>query len=272
MTQSYLKRTIFMAIMLISFNYSKQTVTFTVESLETEESSCSITQAKYEFKIKGKFSSITYDTLTLDLETSNQKKIKAECTPLNLVVFSQFLCEIDIAKYPLDKVDIIFPTTAPNTKSFTFQDWDKVIGKQPGVSNKISKVDCKLDTHTFIPSSISLEGCFLGETSFRIYGKWENESPLADYSLFELILDNDRKDNAQCSYNANPVYFDCSFEGEGRLKINEQNFVSDTKSCLIKAIDSGKTVKKCKDDGIMKISGSFNSLNIILIVISLLLF
>ena len=57
-----------------------------------------------------------------------------------------------------------------------------------------------------------------------------------------------------------------------RLKINEQNFVSDKKSCLIKAIDSGKTVKKCEDDGIMKISGSFNSLNIILIVISLLLF
>ena len=41
-------------------------------------------------------------------------------------------------------MDIILPTKAPETSKFIFIDREQVIGKQSGVSNKISNVDCVL--------------------------------------------------------------------------------------------------------------------------------
>ena len=121
------------------------------------------------------------------------EKKKSTCSPWSFL--SQYIkCKIDTAKYPLNNVDIILPRTAPKIAGYIFIDWDKVIGANPGTSNKIpymTEVE-----NTSIPSSITIDNTMdnvLEKHYFRINGEWEDKNKifsLSNYGWFELVLDN----------------------------------------------------------------------------------
>ena len=113
----------------------------------------------YNFDIKGKFHSFDnfLGNAYIELETSDGRKIKTECTPLES--FNKFSCDIKLIKYPLDNVDVILPINAPNTKAYTFLNWEQTIGASPGKSNVFSKINClPEESNVFIPSSIEING------------------------------------------------------------------------------------------------------------------
>ena len=278
MIQSYLKNTIFIALILFSF---QEKIEFTVENLAQESFKCS-KNTTYEFDIEGKFngspSSLT-DSFELDLETSDKRKIKSTCTPYKILLTSQITCRIDTCLYPFDKMDIILPTKAPETSKFIFKDWEQIIGKQSGVSNKISNVDCspKESSNTFIPSSVTVEDCLFTTSSFKIKGDWENKNKKVSIVGMNMILENENNSVAKCYYydNRNPPEFECNFD-YGKVKFKEQFFKGTLETYKIGAFDSGKSAKKCSDDfeddidRILK--GSFYFLNNILIIFCFLLF
>ena len=265
---------------MILFSF-QQKIEFTVEDLPQYSFECS-QNTTYKFDIKGTFSgsvSSLTDNFELDLETSDKRKIKSSCTPYNALLTSKITCKIDTCLYPFDKVDIILPTKGPQTNKFIFKDWEKVIGKQSGVSNKISKVDCspKESSNTFIPSSVKVEDCLFIQSSFEIKGEWENKNKKVSINGMNMLLDNENNSVAKCYYydNNNSPYFKCDFD-YGKVKFKEQFFKGSIDTYKIKAFDSGKSAKKCSDDfeddidRILK--GSFYFLNKILIIFGLLLF
>jgi hypothetical protein len=287
MIQSYLQYIIFLTLLSFSFQQSKEKVEFAVEQLDKTSFNCK--NYDYEFNIDGTFngSPSIFDDFQIGLETSDGKKIRSKCRPLNVLLSSKITCKIDNCLYPLDKVNIIFPTRAPQTDLVSFKNWENTIGKQPGTSNIISSVECltKESSNKFIISSIKEDFCIQGSNYFTIKGDWENkdkEVRNSDISGFDLLLDNENKDEAHCLYfpNENPIQFQCHFEGYGKIKLKEQLFKGSLKAFTINAFDSGKSVKSCTDDDgdddddiIIRISsGSFNFLNKILILIGFLLF
>ena len=275
MIQSYLKNTIFIALILFSF---QQKIEFTVENLDQYSFKCS-KNTTFEFDIKGEFNgspSSLSDSFELDLETSDKRKIKSSCTPYNFLT-SKITCKIDTCLYPFDKMDIILPIKAPQTSKFIFKNWEQVIGKQSGVSNKISNVDCspKESSNTFIPSSVTVEDCLLISSSFKIKGDWENKNKKVSISGMNMLLDNENNSVAKCYYydNRNPPEFDCSFD-YGKVKFKEQFFKGSLDTYKIKAFDSGKSAEKCSDDVDdidILLKGSFYFLNKILIIFGLIL-
>ena len=280
MIQLILKITIFIALISFSLQQSSQKIDFTVEELNIKNECSKNTQ--YEFEILGTFNgspSSLSDTIQLDLSTSDGRKIKTSCTPLNIFGISQFDCKIDTCLYPLDKVNVILPTTAPQTNKFTFKDWEKVIGQQSGVSNIISNVECspKESANTFIPTSITVEDCLLFTSSFTIKGDWENKDKKVSISGIDILLDNENKDVAHCYYydNKTPREFSCTFD-YGKVKFKEQFFKGSIETYKIKAFDSGKSAKQCSEDfedDIDKIlNDSFYLLNKLVIIFALLLF
>ena len=178
MIQSNLKRFISIACFLILLQNSSESVEFTVDKLEKNTSPCSSSSGLYTFSILGTFSDTTSyftESFTLDLDTSSGNKINAECRPIQTLGVYEFSCNIDISKYPLDNVDILLPTKAPQVTQYTFKNWEKVIGAQPGTSNKIAAVTClPAAEDTFTPSSIEIGDCtFDNKRKFNIIGKWE---------------------------------------------------------------------------------------------------
>lgn len=278
MIQSNFKRTIFIVLILISFQNSNQAIEFTVESLENR-GSCSALTKSFSFGISGTFSEKTSyfsDEFNLDLETSDGKKIKSKCSPLQLLGVYKLSCNIDIVHYPLNKVDIFLPTKAPQITGYTFKNWEQIIGSESGVSNKISEAEClPKEENIFTPSSINVGDCLI-DRSFTINGDWEKEVKISDYYSTEIILDNDNKDIAKCRYmgSTNPIHFDCNFDGSGSVKFKEQFFQILSKVYKIKEFDSGKTVNVCSDEEFddIRIAGSFYYLNKIFLIIYLLLF
>lgn len=280
MLRSYLQYTIFLVLISFSFLQSNSKVEFTIEKLDDTSFKCK--DYTYEFEMKGTFngSPSAFNQFEINLETSDGRKIKPTCTPINILGVTKISCKIDNCLYPLNKENIIFPTTAPQTDTIIFKDWEKVIGKQPGVSNRISNVECftTKSSNKFIPSSITVEDCLLGISSFIIKGDWENKDKAITnvyVNIIKILLDNENKDVAECYYfgNENPIEFRCNFEGYGRIKFNEQFFKGNLDAYKINGFDSGKSIKCGKDDAIIRIdSGSFNFLNKILIILGFLLF
>ena len=280
MIQSNLKTFLSIACFLILLQSSSESVEFTVEKLNKNSSPCSTSSGRYTFSIAGTFSGSTSyftESFILDLDTSSGNKINAECRPIQTLGVYEFSCIIDISKYPLNNVDILLPTKAPQVSQYTFKNWEQVIGAQPGTSNKIAAVTCQPETEdTFTPSSIEIGDCTIdNKRKFNILGKWEiNKYTLYRYRKFDLVLDNANKDTATCSF-PDSTKCECEFDGEAVFKIKEQNVNINRLSYKIKEFNSGKKLDDCDDDDFVE--GLLNSDNLLflnkyLILMGLLLF
>ena len=282
MLYSYWKRIIFIALILISFQNSVQNIVFTVDTVGKKNFHFSKTKGTYEFYIDGKLNdknnTLTHN-FTMDLGTSDGKKIKANCSPYNALEGNKFLCEID-KEYPLNNLDILLPIKAPKVEKYTFKNWEQTIGANPGISNKIfSETNEDNFVNTFIPSSTSVTGCYFDEVFFIVKGQWEKKDGfiLDETISFKLVLDNEDKDEADCNYVYEPYpIFSCIVDGFGNIKFKEQifkGFSNDSfRSFKVKGSDSGEYVKNCSKINKIVSSGSFNFLNKILFLISFLLF
>jgi hypothetical protein len=280
MKQSNFKRFLSIACFLILLQNSSESVEFTVEKLDINPSPCSSSSGQYTFSIDGTFSGSTSyftESFTLDLDTSSNNKINAECRPIQTLGVYEFSCIIDISKYPLNNVDILLPTKAPQVSQYTFKNWEQVIGAQPGVSNKIASVSCLPEAEdTFTPSSIEIGDCTIdNKRKFNILGTWEiNKYSLYKHRNFDLVLDNSSKDIATCRF-PDETKCECEFEGEGVFKIKEQYVTINLHSYKIKEFNSGKTIDDCDDDDFIESILSSDNLqffNKYLILIGLLLF
>ena len=213
----------------------------------------------------------------MDLDTSSNNKINAECRPIQTLGVYEFSCIIDISKYPLNNVDILLPTKAPQVSQYTFKNWEQVIGAQPGVCNKIAAVSCLPEAaDTFTPSSIEIGVCtYDDKRKFNILGTWEiNKYSLYKYRDFDLVLDNSSKDTITCNFK-DDTKCECEFEGEGVFKIKEQYVTINLHSYKIKEFNSGKTIDDCDDDDFIESilsSDNLLFLNKYMILIGLLLF
>ena len=201
-------------------------------------------------------------------------------------ISDELSCKIDICVYSINKLDILLPTEAPQPDGYIFVEWEKKIGSNPGVSNRIPALEClEKEINTFIPSSITLGECSSGKNKFAIYGDWENKNksmPYVHYYDFNLLLDNENNKTSICNYiKSNPIHFQCKYEGTGKIKFKEQFLRGYSELYKIKEFDSGKTVKKCsdkdndndEDEDIMKLlTSSFYFLNKFLIIFYLLLY
>ena len=280
MKQSNFKRFLPIACFLILLQNSSESVEFTVEKLDINPSPCSSSSGQYTFSIDGTFSGSTSyftESFTLDLDTSSNNKIKAECRPIQTLGVYEFSYIIDISKYPLNNVDILLPTKAPQVSQYTFKNWEQVIGAQPGVSNKIAAVSCLPEAEdTFTPSSIEIGDCTIdNKRKFNILGTWEiNKYSLYKYRYFDLVLDNSNKDTVNCRF-PDDTKCECEFEGEAVFKIKEQYVTINLHSYKIKEFNSGKTIDDCDDDDFIESilsSDNLLFLNKYMILIGLLLF
>ena len=270
-----MKQVILLLIILVSIQNTNQ-IQFVVEGLRKD--SCDST--KYKFSIDGTCKedcSAFTDQFTFDLEISKKDKIKAECFPIQTLGVYKLSCSIDISAYPLNNVNVILPLKAPKVEKYTFTNWDKVIGANPGTSNVLTDIECvPTATNTFIPSSISIEDCsYLGKHPFTISGEWQDKNKnnyLSDYASTNIILDNDN--SAKCYYRTSPIRFECEFKGNTPLKIKEQYVTILRQSFKINAYDSQKTLSECDDDDWDDLFANSMSLDLnkFLIIICLLLF
>ena len=283
MLYSYWKRIIFIALILISFQNSIQSVVFTVDTVGKKNFHFSKGKGTYEFYIDGKLNdknNTLNHNFTMDLGTSDGKKIKANCSPYNALGGNKFLCEIDKDQYPQNNVDILLPIKAPKVEKYTFKNWEQTIGANPGISNKISSETSKDNfVNTFITSSISVSGCVDEEVFFTVKGQWEKKDGFIfdEYFPFNIVLDNEDKDEAGCTYDNEPSpNFNCIVDGMGSIKFKEQiieGLSNGTfRSFKVKGSDSGKYIENCSKINKILSSGTFNFLNKIIFLISLLLF
>ena len=96
---------------LFVFQKSSQNIEFTIEKGEIKQN-CIEDEGDFAFNIFGNYDrtkvndNILPDFL-LEVETSDKKKIKANCSPYNALEGNKFLCEID-KEYPLNKNIEIF--------------------------------------------------------------------------------------------------------------------------------------------------------------------
>ena len=276
--QSYLKRTIFfvliLAIIQVSFEANAE---FTVEKLDTSSYACKKSTAEYDFDILGTWSGSPGISSIQFHVNSNGKKYIADCLPITLIT-PKLSCHVQIS-YPFNNADIILPTKAPTIDKYTFKNWEKTIGSNSGVSNKIGGVTCvPEEKNTFEPTSITIGDCkYLSGRNIKISGNWADEkNKLSDYATIYMSLDNSNGDFAKCVYKSSQ--FECDYPGQGRIKIDEQYISYSFSSYKIKEKDSGKSASGCSDDfddeDIEEYlsSDSLKFLNKILILFSLLLF
>ena len=276
---SYFKSLIFIILVLSSLQNTKEEQVFTITQIGKPFVPCLATTGSYDFYIEGVFSekSSILDKVYLDIETSDGRKFQSMCTPFSKTSYTpdELQCNIEICLYPLDNVDIILPTKAPNANGYSFPNWESTIGASPGTSNVISKVTClPKEKNIFIPSSIDVKECSGNNNTFTINGEWSDKTitPALSNSLeVKIVLDNEDKDIAECDYDddGTPIQLKCEFNGEGDIKIKEQYFEGYLQVFKINAIDSNKKVKKC---GTSSDSSNFLFLNKILIIFGLLIF
>ena len=231
---------------------------------------------KYTFYIDGTFNKEVNnsETLKIYLNTSNDQKIEATCTPFyfpNHQIHS-FGCDIDIIEYPLDNTDIFLPIYAPNSIKYRFKNWEKIIGSNPGITNKISRVTClPKERNTFIPSSIKEEGCIFNKNIFKIFGKWKDTDEYKiPYSLeFSLLIQNENTYIANCEQEPNYLYMKCIFEGSGTIKFDEFYFRDYIDIYKIESFSSTNQINECsKEKNPLSSSSSlYINCNIIFIIV-----
>ena len=256
---------------------------FTVKRIKSSWIYCFTTTLNYVIYIEGEFSKEVniLDKVYIELTTSKGNIIKAMCTPFDKFLSSDacLTCDINICKYPLENVDLYLPLETPKQAGYIIKNWTNIVGKEPGVSNRIQGVDCipKIK-NTFIPSSIEGIGCENNYYKFKIYGNWENndQSSLPNLlSSIELVLNNENENIVNCDYNDNGgvIYLICQFSGKGEISIKEQYFEGLLEAFLFKGIQSSLFADSCgssDDNNISK--SSFIDLNFILIILIILNF
>ena len=288
MSQSNLKHILFSALLLILLQNSLEEADLIVEKLVIYSSPCNATKGEYTYGIQGHFSQSTYGVpyqIEFDLDTSSGNKIKTTCHPSEILNdnIDAMSCTIDISKYPLENVDVLLPTTAPQLNDLNFTNWKEVIGATPGESNKIgTNVNCVSSIeNVFIPSSVEVGDCGFKRTDFTINGKWENTDRinLHDFGEAKIALDNSKNDIVECTYRNKTHSFFCEIEGDGLIKIKEQNFNLQNKAYKMKEFNSGKKGKICEEDTVDGVihpipvsENYFLFLNKYLILLGLLLF
>jgi len=170
------------------------------------------------------------EELTINLYTSSDQKIKAICTPFSEII-QFFICNINILGYPLNNVDIYLPNEPPISKKYGFINWKNIIGKSPGISNKITKtkVTClPKEKNAFIPSSIISKGCESKKNIFTINGIWmydiEDKKPL--FWDINLLILNENNKFAYCQYDYFNLNMNCEYDGYGIIKFEETYSIS----------------------------------------------
>ena len=288
MSQSNLKHILFSALLLILLQNSLEEADLIVEKLVIYSSPCNATKGEYTYGIQGHFSQSTYGVpyqIEFDLDTSSGNKIKTTCHPSEILNdnIDAMSCTIDISKYPLENVDVLLPTTAPQLNDLNFTNWKEIIGATPGESNKIgTNVNCVSSIeNVFIPSSVEVGDCFFKLSEFTINGKWENADRinLRDFGDAKIALDNSKNDIVECTYRNKTYSFNCKIDGDGLIKIKEQNFNLQNKAYKMKEFNSGKKGKICEEDTVDDVikpipvsENYFIFLNKYLILLGLLLF
>ena len=191
--------------------------------------------------------------VNLEFTTSEGFTIKSESSPFNGILTSEedFLqCPIDInLYYPLKEIDIFLQVDPPQESGYQFPNWKETIGSNPDVSNKISKITCLPKKYnTFNVNSIKNNGCSGNKNSFTIYGKWEDNDNLPSLDFdFQFFLENNKKDLIDCEYKkgTDSYYMDCQFDGEGKIKVDEQYFVGFLFTYQFNTYDSGLKFESC---------------------------
>lgn len=183
-------------------------------------------------------------------------------------------CLIDICLYyPLEDVDIFLQVDPPQESGYQFPNQKEVIGSNPGVSNKISKIDClPRKVNTFNVNSIKNNGWIEKKNSFTIYGEWENNRRLPPLEFdFQFFLENNKKDLVDCKYkkDSNSNYMECQFDGEGKFKIDEQYFNGFLITYQFNTFDNGITVKSCNKGTNDSYRLYFNLLNTLISILLL---
>ena len=171
-------------------------------------------------------------------------------------------------------MDLFLPLETPKQAGYIIKNWANVVGKEPGVSNRISGVNCipKIK-NTFIPSSIEGIGCENNYFKFKINGKWESndKSSLPNLlSSIELFLNNENKDLIECDYNGDSkiINFVCQIDKKGEISIKEQYFEGILEAFLLKDVPSSIVAESCDDDdGNKSNTSSFIDLNLFLIIL-----
>ena len=250
---------------------------FKIEKIKIGFSPCGDSIGKYSFYIYGEFNKEVdiSETLNLNLTTSFDKKIETTCTPyyFDNIKLHFFICDINICVYPLDNTDIFLPIKAPNSIKYGFRNWEKIIGSNPGVTNKISGVTClPKEINTFIPSSIKEEGCNDKKIIFSIYGKWKDtdESKIPFFLEFPLLIQNENIYIANCEYEPiNPIHMKCEFEGSGIIKFDELYCIEFLRIFKIESFSSSNQINECsiEKNPLLSSSSLYINFNIIFTII-----
>lgn len=231
---------------LISYSKCKdEIIEFYVEKIEISQVSCIPKLGTYLFYIIGEFSSSPNikKLISLNFQSSN---FKAICRPLEqtLVSKDQLQCEINVCDYPINDENIFLPINPPNTDGYEFPNWNKVISKFPGESNKIPEdniICIPMELNSYNISSIKSEGCSNKKNIILIDGKWSDESQLLPKS-FEIILNNGNQ--AKCE-TTNLKQIQCEIDGYGDIKFNEKYFKSGINVFKIEDSDKSISIDKC---------------------------
>ena len=95
----------------------------------------------------------------------------------------------------------MLPLSPPNTGKYKFLRQEEIIGAEDGKSNLVAEnVECfPQENNTFIPTSLTSNGCNGTKNTLSINGDWENQEKLPTFTHdFKLRIDNVNKDIAYC--------------------------------------------------------------------------
>ena len=100
-----------------------------------------------------------------------------------------------------------------------------------------------------------------------------------DFGEAKIALDNSKNDIVECTYRNKTYSFNCKIDGDGLIKIKEQNFNLQNKAYKMKEFNSGKKGKICEEDTVDGVihpipvsENYFLFLNKYLLLLGLLLF
>lgn len=247
-----------MIISLFIFSFISNSIAvqvFNVKSFHAR--TCTASLGDIIIEIDGVFSEAAnlLDKVNLEFTTSEGFTIKSECSPFDAIesISEDLLqCPIDISLYyPIKDIDVFIPVEPPQESGYEFPNWKEIIGSNPGVSNKISKITClPIKENTFNVNSIKYNGCKGNKNSFTIYGTWENNAnaPLLGF-YFQFFLENNKKDLVDCDFNieSDSNYINCKFDGEGKIKVDQEYFMGYFSTYQFNTYDSGIKFESCNE-------------------------
>ena len=253
MLQSYLEKAIFITLILISIQSTKQINEFTVTRLDLDEKYYCSPSSRIDFDIVGSFNDSTSSLDRINFAvTSNGNKYETECIPSELN--GKLICHIKL-RYPVNNSDIYLPTTPPENKKYTFKNWENIFGSRGGEISKLENLTCKAEEgNIFTPNSITIGECIKNTDKRRIIisGEWDNaKTILSNNAYMAISFDNENGELIGCDYKVN-IGFECDFNVEGKIKVKEQYFEERTllghKVFKINKYESDKSASKCTNN------------------------